>query len=192
MPGDAMTSRSFLRLLSPYRILAYIEIAGGIIGLHLSAIQLVKIGLANLTIGVATTLAVFALLFALSVAAGIGLLKRNRFGYVASILIQALQIPALISDVLIYRFIMLIRLLVFTRYVRTGDTNLLFGYEANVLDVGFQFFMGNDANGFTLGANLVPVLFIAILYTSWWKHHRRDVPQARPSLSSADESAPVA
>jgi hypothetical protein len=180
MPGDAMTSRSFLRLLSPYRIVAYLEIAGGIIGLHLSAMQVVSIGLTKLTAVTATPLAAFALLSCLSIAAGLQLIKRSKTGYTLSIIVQSFYVPVIYSDYLFYKIYVLFRIIVFVQFPKIGNFDILFGYDFNILDVGFRFFIDNSLDALALGVNLAPIVFIATLCVSWRMHGRRHAPQVDP------------
>jgi hypothetical protein len=178
--------RRFFHLLAPYRIVACIEVAAGIIGLHVCLGQLVKNGFAQPAIINTAILVAFGLFFSLAIVAGVRLLRQDRTGYIFSIIVQSLQIPLLISDLLVYRITMLVRMVIFTRHITNSDINIFFGYDFNVLDIGFQLLFRNNTNEITLGINLIPILFIAVIYASWRKHGRRHAPQVPQKQVGSD------
>ncbi|MGO1076426.1 hypothetical protein [Inquilinus sp. CA228] len=162
--GRPSSAAKLLHLLSPRRIVAFIEIACGIIGSYVILVRLVESGLSTLPLGTGLIFACVMLLYGLSVVAGFQLLKGNRAGYVLSLLVQALQIPVIASDYIIYKIYGLTTLALFIQIPKTGDLDIYFGYELNWLFVGFQIFVDNDINRLVVGMNAVPALFILIIW----------------------------
>jgi hypothetical protein len=190
--GGGRPSRAarLLRSLSPHRIVAFIEIACGIIGSYVILIRLAESGLSNLPLGSALIFACLLLLYCLSVAAGFQLLKNSRAGYVLSFLVQALQIPVIASDYIIYKIYSLTTLALFIQIPKTGDLNIYFSYEFNRLFVGFQVFAGNDIDRLIIGINAVPALFILIVWLGR-PSLRRGREAAAPRLSPPSPTPPA-
>lgn len=164
-PTASGTSRATttLRFSSLRRVVAVLEIAGGIIGLCLVLISMAQMGISGMPLSLALVLALMLLLFGLSVVAGLQLLRGRRIGYTLSIIVQILQLPAIVSEAIIYKVYALIRLIPFVQLREGRDLNINLGFDFNVLGVGFQIYLHNQVDGIILGLNVVPLLYIVLI-----------------------------
>lgn len=183
--GKPSRAATVLRFLSPRRIVAFIQIAGGIIGAHSILIQLVRSWGSALPFVTWLVFGAVLLLFGLSIVAGFQLLRGSRAGYILSVLAQALQVPLIVSDILIYKIYCLVRLILFVQIREQPGLNIFFGYDFNVLDVGFQFLIRNEVDNFVLGINAVPLLLILIVVSGYPHADRPQAGVAVPA-STAD------
>lgn len=132
------------------RGVALLEIIGGILGVVTALDYLSN----SAGIGVIICL-LFAGFYGYSVLAGYWLWQNLAKGYRASVLLQLLQIPVLVSPLLTYEFVsgLMLRIL-----IGTGgfDTSLNFGSQ-------FTFELMPQNTGFSIGVNCVPVVVYYLL-----------------------------
>ena len=104
---------------------------------------------------------------------------------------------------LIYKIYSLMRLILFVQLREQPDLNIFFGYEFNVLDVGFQFLISNEIDNFAIGINTVPLLLILIVVLGYpgagrrrskrprRRARRTDRPGAQPFSANAASASPL-
>jgi hypothetical protein len=147
------------------RIIALVEILGGLAGLGTIAPQIYRdSAIMSLTQGLVLLAAV--LLFLACIAAGGLLWRRRRTGYVLSLVVQALQIPIIYTAALIYHFHIGARLVV-TLSATSQATATTPSYGVGVdpfqglLSLGL--YLDTGLSGAIIGVNLLPVVLCVIL-----------------------------
>ncbi len=144
------------------KLIAAFEIIGGVIGIVMGVMPLFKLeGVQGPTGEVVAYFAIclgFALLYALSLYAGIELWKEKRVGYKLSIFSQALQVPMFASSYVIYNFFSAISLSVLISELGPSIKFLI----GNSFSLGFV----RPDVPFAFGINLVALAILIYLVHS--------------------------
>ena len=139
------------------KIISVVEIVGGVSGLYVAARE----GLAHPQGGAVTILIllVFAGINLLSIYAGVALWLGRSSGRIASIIVQALQLPKIFSPVVIY--VISIGFDVWFQFLTRGQSYAL-GFELRVLS-SVQFVFNAQGAPLGCGISLVSCVFLAML-----------------------------
>jgi hypothetical protein len=138
------------------RIIAVLEIIGGISGIGIMLWVLVATPTNIYTFIFA---AIAAAIYILSLVAGIALWRRRRFGRTASIIVQCIQIPKIISPLVVFMFSFGIDLWV--HYLRAaGLSNLGFEFRLGAFNQLF-FYVPDAPVGF--GVSVTGCIFLMML-----------------------------
>lgn len=131
------------------RGIAILEIIGGIFGI------ITSLGYMNNTSGIWLLFClVFLGIYVYSVFAGYWLWKNYAKGYRASVLLQLIQIPVLVSPLLTYQFV---SGLMFRFLLGTGGT----GFDFNFGSLWSLLFLSDS--GFSIGVNIIPLIIFFFL-----------------------------
>ncbi len=150
------------------KAIALFQIAGGVVGVLMGLWPFLKIGSAeggvSVLVGYYAICLFFSALYAFSLWAGLELWKGKRIGYTASMWVQALQIPLISSQYLVYNFVSGISLAAIVG---------VFGPSIKFL-LGNSFSLGFDRPGapFAVGINCLAILILIFLYTHFRKVHK--------------------
>ncbi|MFE0755274.1 hypothetical protein ACFW16_15055 [Inquilinus sp. NPDC058860] len=164
MTSTDRTPRGFALPLD--RVIAVIQIVGGIAGLTEIGERIYRDGSAIIAVTQWLVLAAAALLMLLCIAAGALLWNRRRLGYALSLLVQASQIPILYTAGVAYHFHMIARLPV-TLVAGASAMSITPSYGIGLdpfqgaLSLGL--YLGTGLAGTIVALNLVPVVLCIIL-----------------------------
>lgn len=151
------------------KLIAAFEVIGGAIGIVMGIWPLFKMGsVEGPTADVVAYIAIcigFAILYALSLYAGLELWKEKRIGYKLSIFSQALQVPLVASNIVIYNFFSAISLSVLVSEFGPSIKFLL----GNSFSLGFF----RPDVPFAFGLNLVALALLIYLV-----HRLRRLPKS--------------
>ncbi|MGO4724783.1 MULTISPECIES: hypothetical protein [unclassified Inquilinus] len=148
------------------RVIALVQILGGLVGLGVMAPQIYRDAPAIIALTQGLVLGAAALLFLLCILAGGLLWRRRPIGYVLSILVQVLQIPIIYTGDLIYHFHMVARLVVtLSASTAAASTTPAYGIGLDpfqgLLSLGL--YLDTGLPGAIIGVNLLPVILCVIL-----------------------------
>jgi hypothetical protein len=148
------------------RVIAVIQIVGGVAGLTEIGERVYRDGLAIIAVTQWLVLLAAALLMLLCIAAGALLWNRRRLGYGLSLLVQASQIPVLYTAGIAYHFHMIARLPVTlvagaTAMSITPSWGIGLDPFRGALSLGF--YLDTGLSGTIVALNLVPVVLCIIL-----------------------------
>ena len=148
------------------RVIAVIQIAGGIAGLTEIGERIYRDGPAIIAVTQWLVLLAAALLMLLCIAAGALLWNRRRLGYALSLLVQASQIPILYTAGIAYHFHMIARLpvtLVAGATAMSITPSYGIGLDPFQGALSLGFYLGTGLSGTIVALNLVPVVLCIIL-----------------------------
>lgn len=161
-------------ILSIERIVAVIEVLGGIAGLVAIGAVLYRGGMGFTATEQWLIILAAALLMLLCVAAGVLLWQRRPLGYVLSTIVQVTQVPIVYSTDLIYHFHMLLRLTL-TVSVSNAQMSVTPAYGIGLDPLGglvsLGFYLDTGLGGTILGINALPII-LSILLT-YARHRNR-------------------
>ena len=109
---------------------------------------------------------IFLLLFVLSILGGFFLWRNKGVGYLFSFIVQLIQIPYLVTSILVYTFIAGFSI---TPYISSRGIGITF-----YLGGRFLFYVGHAVLGYRLGVNLL-ALFLAIWILVEWKRFQSSI-----------------
>jgi hypothetical protein len=138
------------------RIISVLEIVGGVVGIGFVIWALLATPFNAWTLIIAP---IAISIYILSLVAGVALWRGNSFGRKASIVVQAIQLPKIISPLVIFMFSVGFDLWVQFLLTR-GFSNL--GFEFRFLAFSQIFFNVQDAP-FGLGVSITACIFLAML-----------------------------
>ena len=139
------------------RIIAALEMVGGIFGIAFLAWEL-----ANTQVGGATLLvaAVVLIIYVLSLVAGVLLWRDHKWGRLTSIIVQAIQLPKILSPILIFNICFGLDLY---PYLMLGIHGLFgVGFELKLLAF-YQLHVGVPVPGIGLGVSIPACIFLTAL-----------------------------
>jgi len=138
------------------RIISVLEITGGIFGIMIIAWQITVSPINIFTI-------IFGLfisgIYVLSLIAGVALWQRRPFGRTASIIVQAIQLPKIISPPIIFMFSFGLDLWI--HFIQNG-TMAKVGFEFRFLAFN-QFFLNMQGAPLGLGISIISCIFLPML-----------------------------
>lgn len=164
MTSTDRTPRGFALPLD--RVIAVIQIVGGIIGLTEVGERIFRDGPAIIAPTQWAVLAAAALLMVLCIVAGALLWRRRGLGYALSLLVQAVQIPIVYAGGVAYHFHMIARLPL-TVVADGGAMSITPSYGVGLdpfqgaLSLGL--YLGTGMAGTIVAVNFVPVVLCIIL-----------------------------
>ena len=138
------------------KIIAVLEIIGGIFGMLLVVWILAMTPFNPLSLLI---LPIVVAIYVLSLIAGIALWRGRKYGRTASIVVQCIQIPKIISPAVVFMFSFGLDLWV--HFLR-ADQFFNMGFEFRVLAFN-QFFVNAVGAPFGLGVSIVGCIFLALL-----------------------------
>ena len=137
-------------------IIAVLEIIGGIVGILFTAWQIAVSPINIFTI-------IFGLvilgIYVLSLIAGVALWQRRPFGRTASIIVQAIQLPKIISPTIIFTFSFGLDLWI---HFLLSETVTKLGFECRFLAFN-QFFLNMQGAPLGLGISIISCIFLPML-----------------------------
>jgi hypothetical protein len=138
------------------RIISVSEIFGGVFGIGLVIWGLVVTPFNVLTL-ILAPLPISIYIF--SLVAGVALWRDNSFGRKASIVVQAIQLPKIVSPLIIFMFSLGFELWV--NILLTGELSRL-GFEFSLL-ASYEFFFNAPDTPFGLGVSINACIFLTML-----------------------------
>lgn len=149
------------------RIIAGLQIVGGIFGIIFIALELnsTQINAASLLIAI-----LVLLIYVLSLVAGVLLWREHRWGRPASIIVQAIQLPKLLSPILIFNICFGLDIYPYLMVTNYGFFGV--GFELKVLAF-YQLHLGVPIPGVGLGLSIPACIFLTVLI----KNRKESAPQ---------------
>jgi hypothetical protein len=164
------------------RIISFLEIVGGLSGIAFLAWQISARSVDRQT---AVLAAIALAIYLLSLIAGIALWRATAVGRVASIVVQAIQLPKYISQLLIFMFSF-----GFDAYIYgmlTNNAQPIFGFEFKFLAFNQLFVNVADAPA-GIGISIPACIFIVMLLKFKPQRALLDDPSKRPEQALAADS----
>jgi hypothetical protein len=139
------------------RIIAVLEMVGGVAGALLFIWRLTE---SPLSVGTLILALIALAIYVLSTVAGIALWRGRRFGHTASLIVQAIQIPKILSPVIVWTFSLGFDAFLYVVQLNSG---VKYGIEFKVLAF-HQLFLNysNAPLGFGLSITAVACLILLI------------------------------
>jgi hypothetical protein len=148
------------------RVIAAIQMLGGLVGLGTIGPQIYRDSTAIVSLTQGLTLLAAVLLFLACIIAGGLLWRRRRIGYLLSILVQLGQMPIIYTGALIYHFHMIARLPVtLSASSQATATTPSYGVGIDPFQgiVSLGLYLDTGLSGAIVALNLLPVVLIFIL-----------------------------
>ena len=139
------------------RVIAGLQIVGGIFGIGFIALELsyIRVNAATLLIAI-----IVLLIYVFSLVAGVLLWRDHRWGRPASIIVQAIQLPKLLSPILIFNICLGLDIY---PYLMLGNHGLFrIGFELKALAF-YQLHLGVPIPGVGLGVSIPACIFLTML-----------------------------
>jgi hypothetical protein len=138
------------------RIIAVLEMVGGVAGALLFIWRLTE---SPLSVGTLILALIALAIYVLSTVAGIALWRGRRFGHTASLIVQAIQIPKILSPVIVWTFSLGFDAFL---YVVQMNNGIKYGIEFKVLAF-HQLFLNYTGAPFGFGLSLTALTCLMVL-----------------------------
>ena len=139
------------------RTISVLEIVGGVFGIGFVIWVLLRM---PFNVFSAAIMAISMAVYMLSLVAGVALWRGKSYGRTASIIVQTIQVPKLVSPLLIFMFSFGFDMWV--HYLQVGSFSTL-GFEFRFLAFN-QFFINSPEAPIGLGVSITAFIFLSILF----------------------------